>query len=181
MWNYWIKESQSRVQYHICIYNRKYFSNIHIYIFIYIFLTTFMMITCMGLHWSSTLLGCMKIDVDLDGCICSLCVRNKWYYMLCPSIWRSNFLLIQSAFVHISIPGACLTAKVSMDMQHCNGLHAPIHIYIYHSAFNVGRPLSKAVTPWNVANDLLHYLMVKSCNWLSLMWVGTCAEYVEWF
>lgn len=128
-------------------YNCKYFPNIYI-------LTIFMMITCMGSHWSSTLLGCMMI-VYLDDCICSV----WWHYMLWPSIWRINFLLIQSAIVHISIPGACVTAKASMDMQHCN---APIHIYIYQSACNVGRPLIKAVTPQNIANNLLRNLMVKT-------------------
>ena len=45
-----------------------------------------------------------------------------------------------------------------MDIQHCN---APIHIYTYRNACSVGRPLIKAVTPQNIANNLLRNLMVK--------------------
>ena len=32
----------------------------------------------------------------------------------------------------------------------------------YRSASNVGRPLIKVVTPWNIANDLLRNLMIKT-------------------
>ena len=43
-------------------------------------------------------------------------------------------------------------------MQHFNFNHQPP----YRTASNVGRPLIKVVTPWNIANDILRNVLIKS-------------------
>ena len=37
-----------------------------------------------------------------------------------------------------------------------------VYYSYYRTASNVGRPLIKVVTPWNIANDILRNVLIKS-------------------